>query len=217
MPAARASLPPRPRASSTLWICGAAHTANVTALCVENIFFLPTSHALVPPACMHKAGGVPRTCCCRKKGARACWPSGISRSSSELPGRMGAAGPACTASPTPRCCGASMYANPRLSPPAPAHTASVTPAEWHAHYAPCARLRLHWCILQAKLGCKGCRRYWRTHRVAHERDTRAAVGVVLKPLYNAGALHRGALEVHLPMPMRSIACLKARHVSVHTL
>ena len=78
----------------------------------------------------------------RKQG-RACWPSGMWRSGSELPGRMGAEAPACTASPTPRCCGASMYANPRLSPPAPADRASVKPAGWCVHQALCARPSLH--------------------------------------------------------------------------
>lgn len=56
VPAARASLPPRPRASSTLWICRAAHTADVTALCVKYVVSLATSQALVHLAHMHRAG-----------------------------------------------------------------------------------------------------------------------------------------------------------------
>ena len=131
VPAARASLPPRPRASSTLWICRASHAADLTTLCVNHAVSSSLSGSHPPRAHTSSRWGChePAVGGQQEEAGRACWPSGMSRSGSELPGRMGAAGPACTASPTPRCCGASMYANPRLSPPVPVGTASVTPAE----------------------------------------------------------------------------------------
>lgn len=55
VPAARASLPPRPRASSTLCICQAARTGTLTALCVQcaGPGNLP---ALAHHVHMHRAG-----------------------------------------------------------------------------------------------------------------------------------------------------------------
>ena len=222
VPAARASLPPRPGVSSTLWICSSLRSQSGA----------PHASDCQAPGCIgwmlwqSKTPGkrLRHTRTQTHSRWRACWPSGMWQSCSELPGRMGAARPARTASPTPSCCGASIYANPRLSPATPAQSRSVIPgmilktnarmlSKGVADGPASCRKDLVKNISGASEECT-----WRTLGVAHKRDTRATVGIVLQPLHHAVTPHRRTPKVNLAADQRrahSVNLLLARHALDH--